>query len=132
MIDEMELADEIYAKLIKNNEFLGLIGNPKTAADRNKRIRREICPVDYATVENVNFICIYLTSATETENIWVTRGFLNVDYYTKNREDCRKMKRIVMDILNDMDMHCVSMYNEESDTKGIFKYTQRYRPLLWS
>ena len=46
---------------------------------------------------------MYLSSATETDNLYVTRGFFNIDFYTKNREDCRKMKTIVMDIMNSMD-----------------------------
>lgn len=132
MTDDMSLADKIYDKLRKNTEFMKLLGKPKTATERNMKIRREICPLDFATADNVNFICIYLSSATETANVFVTRGFLNIDFYAKNREECRKMKNIVMEIMNELDMHCVSMYQEESDTKGVFKYTQKYRPLLWS
>lgn len=132
MTDDMELSDLIYEKLIQNKEFMNLVGNPKTAKERNVRIRREICPMEYATAENVNFISMYLSSATETDNLYVTRGFFNIDFYTKNREDCRKMKTIVMDIMNSMDFHCVSMYNTQADAKGVFKYTQKYRPLLWS
>lgn len=132
MTDDMELSDLIYEKLVQNKDFMDLVGNPKTAKERNARIRREICPMEYATAENVNFISMYLSSATETDNLYVTRGFFNIDFYTKNREDCRKMKSIVMDIMNSMDFHCVSMYNTQVDTKGVFKYTQKYRPLLWS
>lgn len=132
MIDDMDLLNVLYSKFCKNEELMALLGNPKTPEERNARIHREIMPLDYATSENVNFISMYLSSATETDNQYVTRGFLNIDYFTSSRSDLGKIKRIVTDILQEMDIFCCSMYNAPSITKGVYRYSQKFRPLLWA
>lgn len=132
MTEDLELLNVLYAKFCKNDELMGLLGNPKTPKERVARIHREITPLEYATEKNVNFISMYLSSATETDNIYVVRAFLNMDYYAASREELARMKRIVTEILRDMDIFCVSTYNVPSDTKGVYRYKQMFRPLIWS
>ena len=132
MIDDMDLLDEIYFALKTNDRFCELVGRPKTTQLWEEKIRREICPDDEVSASKLNFISIYLSSATETDNVYVSRGFLNVDYYCKSRIECREMKRIVKSVLEDMGMFCTSMYNTASGIKGVYKYTQKYRPLVWA
>ena len=111
MTGDLELLNVLYAKFCKNDELMGLLGNPKTPKERVARIHREITPLEYATEKNVNFISMYLSSATETDNIYVVRAFLNVDYYAASREQLARMKSIVTEILRDMDMYHVKLAN---------------------
>ena len=132
MTDDMGVLDDVYRKLKKNKDLMKLLGNPKTEGEINRRIRRELTPLSYATVDNVNFVSIYFSSATETDNIYVLRGFLCVDYYAKSRADLKAMKRIITEELREEDFFVGSCYNLPSDTKGVYKYAQRYRPLMFA
>lgn len=132
MLSDRELLNTIYKKLWENQDLSKLLGSPKNAAERNLRIHRGITPLSYATADNVNFISIYLSSATETDNIYVVRAFLNVDYYGRSHSDLMAMSEIVNDILQRMDIFCTSKYDIASDTKGVYRYTQKFRPLIWS
>lgn len=132
MRDDLDLLNVLYAKFCQNDELMELLGNPKTPEERVARIHREITPLEYATVDNVNFISMYLSSATETDNLYVVRAFLNIDYFAGSREDLARMKRIVTEILRGMDIFCTSMYNVPSDAKGVYRYKQMFRPLIWS
>nr|DAM93972.1 MAG TPA: hypothetical protein [Caudoviricetes sp.] len=132
MLDDMELLDTVYAACWKNAELTALLGNPTTPKARSERIHREITPMSYATADNVNFISMYFSSATETDNIYAIRGFLTVDYYCKSHGDIKKLKRIVTQILQDMDIFCTSRASIASDVKGVFIYSEKYRPLIWA
>ena len=132
MLDDMELLDELYAACWKNAELASLLSNPSTPKERSERIHREITPMSYATAEKVNFISMYFGSATETDNIYVIRGFLIVDYYARSRNDIKKMKSLVSEILQDKDIFRVSAGSIPSETKGVFIYSEKYRPLVWA
>ena len=132
MRDDLELLNVLYKKFCQNDELMELLGNPQTPEERVARIHREITPLEYATADNVNFISMYLSSATETDNLYVVRAFLNIDYYAGSREELARMKSIVTEILRGMDIFCTSMYNAPSDTKGVYRYKQMFRPLIWS
>lgn len=132
MNDDLGLLNVLYKKFCQNDELMELLGNPQTPEERVARIHREITPLEYATADNVNFISMYLSSATETDNLYVVRAFLNIDYFAASREEMAQMKSIVTEILRDMDIFCTSMYNVPSDTKGVYRYKQMFRPLIWS
>lgn len=132
MTDDLGLLDDLYHQFCQNTDLMKLLGNPQTPQARNDRIRRELTPLSYATTNNVNFISIYLSSATETENIYVVRAYLHVEYYTKSREDLAKIKRLVTEILRDNGYFATSMYNLPSETKGIYRYIQSFRPLIFA
>lgn len=132
MYGDLEILDELYQKLWRNEELVGLLGNPKTPVERNERIRREITPVKLITVDKLNFISMYFSSATETDNIYVVRGFLDVEYYTRNREELRKIQSIVNAVFEDNYLLRVSFGNQETYTKGVFCYYERYRPLIFA
>ncbi len=132
MYKDLELLDELYARLYENEELTALLDNPVTASERNERIRRELTPLKFATVDNVNFLSMYFSSGTETNNIYVIRGFLHVDYFTKTREDCRSIQSIVNKILEENYLLRVSFANEASYTKGVFGYSEKYRPLIFA
>lgn len=132
MTDDFGLLDEVYSMLCKNRELMALLGSPKTPSERNNKIRREITPLSFVTVENLNFMSIYLSSTTETDNIYVVRAFLNVDYYAKSREELAKIKRLVTETLREKDYFAGSMYSIPSETKGVYSYTQKFRPLIFA
>ena len=132
MYGDLELLDELYDRLYRNADLVKLLGDPKTPVERNERIRREITPVKLATADKVNFVSMYFSSATETDNVYVARGFLNVDYYAKSREDLRKIQTLVKAVFEDNYLLRVSFQNVESYTKGVFCYTEKYRPLIFA
>ena len=132
MYGDLELLDELYRKLWQNEELVGLLGDPKTPLERNERIRREITPVKLVTVDKLNFISIYFSAATETQNVYVVRGFLDVEYYARSREDLRKIQAVVKGVFEDNYLLRVSFGNRDSYTKGIFCYYERYRPLVYA
>lgn len=132
MNGDFELLDLLYIKLYRAQGLLELLGNPSTPEAKNERIRRELTPLDYITADKVNCLAMYFSSGTETNNLYVVRGFLNLDYFTKSREDLKKIQRIVSQVMIDNDIFRVSFHNESSDTKGIFRYTEKYRPLCWA
>ena len=132
MTDDLDLLDDLYKRFLADPELFTLLGSPKSPEERNERVHRELTPMSYATINRVNFISIYLSSATETDNKYVVRGFLNVEFYGKSRTDIKKMKKRVESIMDDLDMTCTSKYNVPSDTKGIHRYTLKYRPLVWA
>lgn len=132
MTDDFGIVDEVYGYLKNNKDFMALLGNPKTPMERNEKIRRDITPMSFVTTDKLNFISIYLTSTTETENIYVVRAFLSIDYYAKSREDLAKMKRLVTNILGEHNYIAGSMYNIPSETKGVYSYTQKFRPLIFA
>ena len=132
MYDDLGLLDKLYSELYKNEELIQLLGNPSSSSERNERIRREITPIKFATADNINFISMYFGSGTETNNIYVIRGFLHVDYFTKNREEFRKIQIIVKAVFEQNYLLRVSFSNEEAYTKGIFCYGEKYRPLVFA
>lgn len=132
MNDSFELLDNLYDKFLQNDKLMELLGNPQEVEEQSAKIRKEVTPLDYATEENVNFISMYLSSATETDNIYVVRAFLNIDYFAGTPYDLAEMTRIVTEILREQDIFCTSMYSMPSDTKGVYRYTQKFRPLIWS
>ncbi|MBR1579754.1 MAG: hypothetical protein IJ668_04575 [Selenomonadaceae bacterium] len=132
MYGDLEILDEMYSRLYKREDLVKLLGSPQTPLERNEKIRREITPVKLVTADKLNFIGMYFSSATETDNVYVARGFLNVDYYAKSREDLRKIQSIVKDVFEENYLLRVSFRNEESYTKGIFCYVERYRPLVYA
>lgn len=132
MTDDLGLLDDLYHQFCQNADLMKLLGSPQTPQARNDRIRRELTPLSYATTNNVNFISMYLSSATETENIYVVRAYLHIEYYTKSREDLAKIKRLVTEILRDNGYFAVSMFNLPSETKGIYRYVQSFRPLIFA
>lgn len=132
MYDDLELLDELYSELYKDEELIRLLGEPSTPTERNEKIRREITPIKFATADNVNFISMYFGSGTETDNIYVVRGFLHVDYFTKSREDFRSIQSIVRAVFEENYLLRVSFANESTYTKGIFCYSEKYRPLVFA
>lgn len=132
MLTNNELLNEIYKKMWQDEGLAALLGNPKTPQEKRSRIIRGVTPLSYATADHVNFINLYLSSATETDNLYVVRAFLNVDYYGRSHADLMKMSQIVSELLQKMDIFCTSMYDIPSDTKGVYRYTQKFRPLVWA
>ena len=132
MYGDIEILDVLYQQLYQQPELVTLLGNPKTPIERNEKIRREITPVKLITVDKLNFISLFFSSATETDNIYVVRGFLNVEYFTKNREDLRKIQVIVNSVFEDNFLLRVSFGNSDAYTKGVFCYYERYRPLVFA
>lgn len=132
MYGDLELLDVMYNKLWKAEGLAELLGDPKTPRERNERIRREITPDKLVTVDKVNFLSMYFSAAIETNNIYVVRGFLHVDYYTKNREDLRKIQRIVKREFEKNYLLRTSFCNFESYTKGVVCYEEKYRPLIFA
>ena len=132
MYGDLELLDVLYQQLYQNRELVGLLGNPNTPIERNEHIRREITPVKLITVDKLNFISMYFSSATETDNIYVARGFLIVEYYTHTREELRQIQSIVKSVFENNYLLRVSFGNAEAYTKGIFCYSERYRPLVFA
>jgi len=132
MYGDIEILDVLYQQLYQQPDLVTLLGNPKTPVERNEKIRREITPVKLITVDKLNFISLFFSSATETDNIYVVRGFLNVEYFTKNREDLRKIQVIVNSVFEDNFLLRVSFGNSDAYTKGVFCYYERYRPLVFA
>ncbi|BAL84684.1 hypothetical protein SELR_pSRC400330 (plasmid) [Selenomonas ruminantium subsp. lactilytica TAM6421] len=132
MLSRRELFGKIYQELWKDADLAKLLGNPKTPQERSERIRMGITPLSYATADKVNFISMYLSSTTETENIYAVRAFLNVDYYGKSYSDLLQMSEIVGRVMERLGILCDSSYDVASNTKGVYIYTQKYRPIIWS
>ena len=132
MYGDLEILDVLYERLYRNEELIALLGSPKTAVERNEKIRREITPVKLITIDKANFISMYFSSATETDNVYVARGFLNVDYYTKSREDLRKIQELVKGVFEENYLLRVSFRNVETYAKGVHCYTEKYRPLVYA
>ena len=132
MYGDLELLDVLYERLYKNADLVKLLGNPQTPVERNERIRREITPVKFATVDKLNFISMYFSSATETDNIYVVRGFLCVDYFAKSREELCKIQAVAKQIFEENYLLRTSFRNEDAYTKGVFWYVERYRPLIFA
>lgn len=132
MVDDLEFLDELYDKFCADEGLMELLGNPKTPKEKNERIHRTITPLDYATKDKVNFIVMHFSSATITHNLWVARGYLHIEYYTKNREDLKNIRRIVKRILEEEHLLAVSWYNVSSNVKGIIRYKDIFRPLCWA
>lgn len=132
MYGDSELLDELYYKLFANADLARLLGDPQSSVERNEKIRREITPVKFATVDKLNFIAMYFSSATETDNIYVVRGFLCVDYFTRSREDFKNIQAVTKQIFEDNYLLRTSFRNEDSFAKGVFWYTERYRPLIYA
>ena len=132
MYGDLELLDVLYERLYKNADLVKLLGNPQTPVERNERIRREITPVKFATVDKLNFISMYFSSATETDNIYVVRGFLCVDYFAKSREELCKIQAVAKQIFEENYLLRTSFRNEDSYTKGVFWYIEHYRPLVYA
>ena len=132
MYGDLELLDVLYERLYKNADLVKLLGNPQTPVERNERIRREITPVKFATVDKLNFISMYFSSATETDNIYVVRGFLCVDYFAKSREELCKIQAVTKQIFEENYLLRTSFRNEDSYTKGVFWYIEHYRPLVYA
>lgn len=132
MLSRRELLTRIYQEVWKDKELAKLLGNPKTSKARSEKVRMGITPLSYATAEKVNFISIYLSSCTETENVYAVRAFLNVDYYGKSWSEAMKMSEIVGDIMERMGILCESSYDVASPAKGVYVFTQKYRPIIWS
>lgn len=123
--------DEVYKELCTSKELMKVLGNPKSAKERNEKIHRLRTPLDYAVAENLNFISIHISSATVTENRYVSRAFLHIDYYAKSRTDAVKMQNIVRVIMNDkFNIESESGYDAGSYTKGIVHFHDTYRPLI--
>lgn len=124
--------DDVYIAFLADVELMALLGNPLNATTRNEKLRREICPLDDISTQKLNFISFYFSSATETTNIYVNRGFFNVDFYATDRVAARKMTERVSEVLVNQGFFSSSEYNEASGIKGVFKYTIKYRPLIWA
>ena len=132
MMYDDELIDLLYDKMAKDKELMAVLKNPSSQKGLNLRIRRELTPLSEATAANVPFIAMYLSSSTETDNIYVTRAFLNIDFYASNRSEMKKLKSHVRRVLETENLLTVSQYNQPSETKGVYRYTQKYRPLIWA
>ena len=132
MTSDYGYLDMIYNQMCKNKRLMELLGNPKSAKERNEKIHRTITPLEYATTEKVNFLSIYFSSTTETDNDYVVRGFFMVDYYARNRGDMSEMLRVVREIMADNDIRYQSSHAISSDTKGIYRWRDVYRPLLFN
>jgi len=132
MLTRRELLATIYQKLWENKELAKMLGNPPSARSRSERIRMGITPLSYATAEKVNFISMYLSSTTETENIFAVRAFLNIDFYGRTYSDLLRMTELVGEVMLDMGIMCDSTYDIPSTTKGVYICTQKYRPIIWS
>ena len=122
--------DKIYSLMIADKELMGILGNPKTPKEKNLRIRRELTPLSEATAENVPLISLYITSTTETENIWLSRAFLNADIYAKNRAEMKVIKKCVKRIFESTGQLSESQHDIKSDTKGVSRYRFIYRPII--
>lgn len=145
MTSDDKLLDVLFSKLCKNEELrkeLGIKANPTGSKEEmnkfwkkcNDKIHRQITPLDYATSDKLNFISMYYSGSTETDNDYVVRGFLQVDYYAKNRESAVKIKNLVREIFKeyDEDIRYQNGYSIASPTKGIFHYRDTFRPLLFN
>ena len=132
MMTDSELVNFLYKQFCENAELMKLLGSPKTAKARQEKIRRGITPLSYVTEDKVNFISIHYSSFTETENIYVIRGFLHIEYFTRNREDLDKIRVIVKEIMLKNDLICGSSYDVASDIKGVIQYTDKFRPLCFA
>lgn len=127
-----ELIDDLYSAMTKDEELMKILGMPKTSKERNLRIRRELTPLSEATSDNVPFLSLYLSSSTETENVYITRAFLNVDFYARNRAEMKKLKSHVRRIFENKSLLSESQYDIASDTKGVYRFTMKFRPLIWA
>ena len=132
MKEDFELLDELYEEFCNNEELMTLLGSPRTPNQKNERVRRKICPLEYATADKVNFISMYFSSGTLTENPYVLRGYLCVDYFTRNQEDLKKIRAIVHKVMEEHYIFRCSFYDVASDTKGVYRYADRFRPLCWA
>lgn len=130
MTNDFKFLDELYIELCKNKKLMKLLGNPRTAQARNERIRRSQAPLDFISDKNMNFISIHFSSSTETENYYVVRGFLHVDYYAKSREDVIEMANEVREILAKQGHRRSSSYDDGAIAKGVIHYRDTFRPLL--
>lgn len=122
----------IYRDFWKNTELTALLGNPKTPGERAEKIRRSITPLYYETANKLNFLDIYISSTTETDNIYVTRAFFTVDFYCKSITDMNRMIDLVGDILLNRNIMCENQHGIASETKGVYRYRMIFRPLIWS
>ena len=132
MLSRRETLALIYKELWKDEELAKLLGNPTTPRGRSERVRMGITPLSYATAERVNFISLYYSSTIETENMYATRGLLNIDYYGRNYTDLLRMTEIVGRILEEHDIMCDTSHDVPSDTKGVFIYKQIYKSVVWA
>ena len=128
--DELFL-DELYKEFVRDKDLMSLLGNPTTATGRNKKIRRGVTPLEYATSDAVNFLSMHFSSSTETDNWYVTRGFLHIDYYVKDRKAGMKIKQAVRRILSKKhQLHRASGRDVGAIAKGVLFYRDTFRPLL--
>lgn len=132
MTNDFDLLDEVYLNLYKQADLITLLDSPQTPEEKNERIRRELSPLDFVTIDQTNFICLYFSSATETDNIFVSRSFFHVDYFAKSRSDLKKLSAIVNRTMNQLHFLRTSFYHESSFTKGIFRYCEIFRPLIFA
>lgn len=132
MTDDMDLLDDIQRALMEDEAFAKSMGAETSSETLFKKIRTEIAPDDEVSVDDLNFISMYLSSATETTNDYVSRGFLNVDFYCTDRYAAKEVKKALEDVFSSMGMRSTSAYNEASKIKGVYKYTKKYRPLIWA
>lgn len=124
--------DMIYTQMCGNAKLMNLLGNPKSATERNEKIHRFITPLEYATKDKLNFLSIYFSSTTETDNDYVVRGYFTVDYYAKSRSDMNKMLEVVREIMGENDIRYQSSHQIASDTKGVYRYRDIFRPLIFN
>lgn len=127
-----ELIDDLYKEMTKDKELMEVLKKPKTAKEKNLRIRRELTPLSEATAENVPFLSMYLSSCTETDNVYVTRAFLTVDFYAGSIAELKKLKKAVRNIFEPKGLLSESQHSVASDTKGVYRYRIIYRPLIWA
>ena len=132
MMTDNELVNSLYKQFCEDKELMKLLGSPKTAKARQEKVRRGITPLSYVTEDKVNFISLHYSSFTQTENIFVIRGFLHVEYFAKSREDLDKIRKIVKEIMLQNDLLCSSSYDVASDVKGVVQYTDKFRPLCFA
>ena len=132
MLSRRELLTRIYQEVWKDKELAKLLGNPKNSKARSEKVRMGITPLSYATADKVNFISMYLSSCTETENVYAVRAFLNIDYYGKSWNDSLKMSEIMGSIMERLGILCESSYDVAPISKGVYVFAQKYRPIIWS
>jgi hypothetical protein len=111
--------------------MLGLLGNPTTDEEKDMRVRREDQSPEVLTTDDLDFIAVFFVDAAPTKNYMVNKGYLIVDYYTSIRYNAKLLSERVAELLQGYDE--IKLYSEGqaiSGITGIYKYRQRYNPLV--
>ena len=116
-----------------DSQLLSLVSDPTTIDEKNNRFRREDFPVDVITIDDTDFLSFYFPDAVATRNHLINKGILNIDYYCSSRYGASLLAKRVKEIINaNFDLYKVYEGQKASGIVGVYKYREKYAPLVLS